>query len=309
MLSLYLRMALAVAALLLFHAVWNMPNTETVEAHHNIALPGIPNTPAIQQSIKPYGSIAYCLNDRASNYPNFRAQLREVMDSYEAETGVKAYEVAYGTPWGFGPASGQTGCAVQHNMTSGFCNGCAANVTYANWPVVVQYDWTLGFARWLGTQAHEFGHILGLHEMYTDLGSIQCRDRPALGEPLSVMSCGWQTGHGYVERIQPFDIGNLKGWLFPRPTTEGSLATYLGDRIVWFKVDQFRSDHAAIMYYDALSDQYYWSGVVAYPSGDGYSRAVIYCHPGRQIWVNQQSSTYPVHHIWGLRNDTLVGYC
>src|SRR3990167_4634804 len=94
------------------------------------------------------------------------------------------------------------------------CGGCAAQIWYANWPVLVEYKYTLGYTDWRSAQGHELGHgLLGLHEQYNDSGGqIGCTRRQD-----TVMDCG-----SSVRYPQDWDVENGCGviatsWCGPLP--------------------------------------------------------------------------------------------
>lgn len=178
------RLAAFVIALFLVLSV----GSKTVEADHNIYLPLVPNTPIIQEAFS-QNRITYCLNARASTYPNFAAQVEDVTDRYRA-LGFTMTKVAWGS-----------GCELQHNMADFECGGCAAHVFYANWPVVIEYKYTLGYTDWRSAVGHELGHaLLGLHERYRDSGgNIGCVG-PESGS--TVMDCGAP----HTRYPQPLDV-------------------------------------------------------------------------------------------------------
>lgn len=144
-------------------------------SHHQEYLPLVPATP-IMKSIKATQEYTWCVNQRAAQYPQFTAQVREVSDAYTRLVGIKNRQVEYGSS-----------CQVRHDMRDDHpCGGCAAWVFYANNPVTIEYKATVGYTLWQTTIGHELGHaLLGLHEQYTDLGSIQCT-----GKQTTVMDCG-----------------------------------------------------------------------------------------------------------------------
>ena len=188
-----------------FGAIVALSLSSDAAADHLTYLPIIPDTPLMQRVIAS-GEHLWCVNDRAAAYPNFVAQLRDVNDQYAARVGIQHRQVAWGTP-------ATTGCQVQHNMILNHpCDGCAAWIFYANWPVVVEYKAELGYTDWRPVFGHELGHgLLGLHEFYKDSGgSIQClTDRI-----WTVMSCG--TGVRYP---QGFDVATGCAMLDPTRTS------------------------------------------------------------------------------------------
>lgn len=179
------------------------------EASHLVYLPSVPNTPLMQQVIKNQ-TYTWCVDARASNYPNFVTQLKDVNEQYTKRVGINWQQVPF-------PASStDTSCQVRHVMPDGLsCVGWAAQVFYYSWPVTVQYCWTLGYTDWRSAQGHELGHaLLGLHEQYNDVGgSIGCTGRQD-----TVMDCG-----SGVRYPQALDISRgcaiiLKPWCGKDPT-------------------------------------------------------------------------------------------
>jgi hypothetical protein len=165
-----------VAIFLLSFCLFLLLLSRTAEGDHNVYLPLVPGTPLMQQVIKAQ-EYTWCVDARAAAYPNFVSQLRDVADEYTKRTGIKHRQVAL-----------DSSCQVQHLMPDNHgCSGCAAWIFYANWPVKIEYKYTLGFTDWRTTQGHELGHgLLGLHEMYRDSGGgIGCTGRQD-----TVMDCG-----------------------------------------------------------------------------------------------------------------------
>ena len=155
-------------------ALWG--HSDTISAHHNVYLPLVPNTPLMQTVINTQ-EYAWCADARASTYPGFLSQLRDVNAQYTQRTGIKDVEVPFG----------DSRCKVRHVMPDGItCNGWAGRIYYANLVVDVEYCWPLGYVDWRTVHGHELGHgLLGLHEQYVDSGSIQCTGRQD-----TVMDCG-----------------------------------------------------------------------------------------------------------------------
>ncbi len=153
-----------------------------VEAHHNgvpcgpggdaVCLPGAPTF--VQQAMQTVGEVRWCVDQRASTYPNFVAQIHETMDAGTTALGIGHQQIAgiYNTP-----AEALTaGCFVLHSMPDNHaCEGCAAWVFYANWPVLIEYKWQVGYTFWNTTIGHEMGHVYGLHEHYDDVDFIPYR--------------------------------------------------------------------------------------------------------------------------------------
>lgn len=148
-----------------------------VYADHNVYLPGAPGTPLMQNIIRTQ-DYNYCLDARSSAYPNFASQLADVVAQYEARTGIRGRQVAFG----------DGSCEVQHLMPDGLsCDGWAGRIYYSLVVVRVEYCYRLGYSDWRSTHGHELGHgLLGLHEQYRDSGgSIGCTRRTD-----TVMDCG-----------------------------------------------------------------------------------------------------------------------
>lgn len=160
------------------------------EADHQTFLPYAGQTWLANQ-IRNSQEQVWCVDSRAEAYPQFVSQVRETNDSYTRLTGIKHRQVAFG----------DSACQVRHLMAPNFpCGtGAAACIYYANSPVDVHYQETLGFTDWRSAVAHELGHgLFQLHEQYIDSGGrIQCDYRP-----WTVMSCG----PPYVREPQPRDI-------------------------------------------------------------------------------------------------------
>jgi hypothetical protein len=281
---------------------------ERAFGHHNVKLPLVPDTPAIH-NVWDYGALMHCLNARASNYPGFRAQVQTVLDADWPQMPV-GY-VVMGATFESASAAYAGGCNVWHEMPDdpNFCSGCAARVFYANWPVTVQYKWSLGFSDWKSADGHEYGHVLGLHEQYVDSGGISC----GWSGSVSVMDCG----SPFLYVLQPFDVANLLTWLPAPGVSSGGLAFHEGDPFVWYcdgDPNAARADQTAVFYYDHWSDSYYWSGLVYGVARGGCQNqgTWIYCDGAsqREIYLNEQISGWPWSSWHGpLRNDTYVGTC
>lgn len=161
---------------LVLAGIWSV---SSVQAEHNTFLPLIPNTPLMQQLVKAQ-EYTWCADSRAASYPSFLSQLRDVNAEYEKRVGIRSREVAFPKkPNGADDyGSSSTGCQVQHVMGLDFpCgSGAAACIYYANFPVEVHYQESLGYVDWRTAHGHELGHgLLGLHEQYDDkAGGIGC---------------------------------------------------------------------------------------------------------------------------------------
>jgi hypothetical protein len=169
--------------------------SRNADASHNIYLPGVPGTQLMQQVIKQQ-EYTYCLDNRASAYPNFRSQLEDVNREYTKRTGIRAREIAVNMSASIDlyakfDIATAAGCHVIHAMPDvhGCGGSCAAWIGYANrlGSVYIEYKWQLGYTDWRSTHGHELGHgILGLHEQYADTaGVIGCTRQTT-----TVMDCG-----------------------------------------------------------------------------------------------------------------------
>lgn len=205
-------------------------------ADHNIYLPIVPNTPLIQQLVRAQ-EYTFCLDSRSANYPAFATQLRDVNAQYAERVGIRAREVGFS----------DLGCQVKHTMPDSFgCgSGAAACIHYANWPVIIEYNYRLGYVDWRTAHGHELGHgLLGLHEQYSDsAGGIGCT-----GKQWTVMDCG-----SGVRYPQDWDVNNGCGiirtsWCGnPPPAPE------------WCCQQDYDSDgNADDGYYHIPSDTWYW---------------------------------------------------
>lgn len=182
---------LLVAALLALAGVWLL--TRSVEADHNEPpiLPGVLNPSPVLAKGYQQGYLTYGFDAATASYPGFREQAARVAQRYQDALGIVFREAQPGETvdiWNVGPADSAflTSCG----------QGAAACVDWFFHPAVARYRLALGFVNWESTITHEWGHILGQHEMYRDRGSIAClTDRT-----WTQMSCG--TG---VRGPQPFD--------------------------------------------------------------------------------------------------------
>lgn len=132
----------------------------------SVCLPFADDSYAVNK-LKATNTLTYCFNQRALNYPGFRAQVRETLTQHESVLGIKHIEVA--GAYQSNTAAGNAGCDVWHSMpeTHG-CPQCGAWVHYLNEPVIIEYRWQAGYSDWKTTITHEVGHIYGLHEQYDD---------------------------------------------------------------------------------------------------------------------------------------------
>ncbi len=170
--------------------LWVVAGPLPVRANHLVYLPYAGQTWMALQ-IKTTQEQVWCLDSRAEAYPGFLTQLRDVNDQYTQRVGIKHRQVPFGDP----------SCQMLHVMLPDFpCgSGAAACIYYANQPVTIHYQETLGYTDWRSAQAHEAGHgILGqLHEQYLDSGgTIGCTGRQD-----TEMDCS-----SGVKAPQPLDI-------------------------------------------------------------------------------------------------------
>lgn len=204
------------------------------EGSHNVYLPLTPGTPLMQQVIKNQ-AYTYCLDNRASAYPNFRSQLQDVNAQYEERVGIRAREITVDMPASlslqekFNIATA-AGCHVIHAMPDEHgCGGtCAAWIGYANslGAVYIEYKWQLGYTDWRSTHGHELGHgLLGLHEQYQDFGSIVCTRRTD-----TVMDCGSGVRYPTTLDVQRGCAIILTSWCAKPATCLGETAPWGG---VW----------------------------------------------------------------------------
>ena len=111
-------------------------------------------SPFVQNVIRQYGEVTWCLDARAASYPRFRAQTQRVTAQFATDLGVTAREVPYPS----NPAS--TACIIRNSMPEVHgCGGkCAAWIYSQAFPVVIEYDWRVGYSDFSSTIGHEYGH-------------------------------------------------------------------------------------------------------------------------------------------------------
>lgn len=237
-LSIWDVVAAAVVGVILSLTIWRL-----VMADHQVMLPGIPNTPLMQNVIKD-GEVAWCVDATAAAYPNFVAQMYQVNDAAYNRLGVKHRQVPF-----------DSSCEVQHTMPEGItCDGWAGRIYYYNWPVTVEYCKALGYFDWKTTQAHEGtngGHAMGLHEQYADSGGqIQCKT----GATYTVMSCG--TG---VWQLTQWDRDNIATWLYPKPKQWAwPFNSEAGFGVYWSEEQSAVGTRIAIVGWDYVTNQTFW---------------------------------------------------
>lgn len=189
-------------ALILTFIVLTALDCDGALAHHNQPpiLPGVLDpSPSLKQFYAD-GEFTYALDSRLASYPRFREQAREVAQAYLDNVGVVFREAAPGERvdiWMLAP--------LDADFLSTCGQGAAACVDYYNSPSTVWFRLALGYFDWKTTIAHEWGHILGMHEQYDDKNFRCLTDRT-----WTVMSCG--TG---VWRPTTFDRDVIWGVMVP----------------------------------------------------------------------------------------------
>jgi hypothetical protein len=279
----------------------------TARLHHNLngKLPLIPNTPAVQEILRS-GELAWCTDGAATSYPGFVSQLTQTMDAFAAVLGVRHRRVAYGTP-------STTGCQVQHSMPSTHgCSACGAWVYYANWPVLVEYNYRTGYTDWKTTIGHEFGHIAGLHEAYDDINfRSHILTYGVWASPWNaptVMDIGSHVVIlGGVWSPTAADLRVMSPWLWPEPLDGGTYRADLG--AVFYGPIQRTSQGfqpgrwVAVFVSNVLDPELRWIGVhgpVGTESGI-YGVGVPELPPCSALWIaseNALSSTWGRNPVW-----------
>ena len=227
-------------------------------AHHNSTgrLPGVPYTPLIQSALRT-GVVYWCVNPDAEAYPGFVEQLQLVNDAATGRTTVANVRVPYGT-----------GCQVQHDgRWDKFCEGCAAWIHYANWPVKVEYMLSLGYRNWYTTQAHEgtvCGHALGEDEGYQDAGTIQSFvlaygywaspwDAPHVMDVGTHLLSAWYPLGVY--QCTEADMRVLSTWLLP----QGEYGGGLSGRTAFYQAGDAAVTRVSVLF-RTYAGYLYWSG-------------------------------------------------
>lgn len=250
-------------------------------------LPYVPNTPAIQQMLTK-GYISWCVDSRASTYPGFVSQLRAVTAAAAARTTVVPVEITLGpsTDDNVLDVAKAAGCQVVHTMPSVFnCNGCAAFVNYANWPVSVIYNWRLGYTNWYTTQAHEgtnCGHVAGEHEGYVDDPNDPNYFKSFIltygywASPWnapSVMDVGSHLLSLYaplgVWECTEADLAVMSKWLLPQWFPGGRLVQYGDHNDVYFGPADLAVTKRLAVYIRTYTGYTFWSGQWATPVASG----------------------------------------
>ena len=223
--------------------------TSPAQADHQSLLPAVPT--AKHKILKDRGFLTVRFDEGTSAYPQFRAQAWQVFQDHFAQVGVDYVEVFSGTPdvWFVFPEDSQ--------FINQCGNGAAACITYASSPVVVAYRRSLLYTLWTSTHGHELGHLLGLHERYSDSGGqFACKPISQEAYP-TVMNCGtgrWQ--------LQPTDTALVRGLLTPQPFSGFYGMSYSPGSAIgyWCGGDVARATRVAIMAI-APDGTAYWSGI------------------------------------------------
>lgn len=122
------------------------------------------------------GQLTWCMNNRASTYPNLRTQIREVLANHESSIqGIDWIEIGgiYETP----TAALNAGCQVQMNMPEVHgCPECGGWIHYLNRPVLIEYNPHRGITFFQTTISHEVEHLYGVHEHYDDANFLSHRN-------------------------------------------------------------------------------------------------------------------------------------
>ena len=216
--------------------------------HNGATLPFLPS-PVMQQTMQ-QGYVTYGLDQGASTYPGFAAQVAEVADAGTVGVGIPAWQSSSPDIWLTMPDD-QTFISV--------CGqGAAGCILYWADPVIVLYRRALGYSSWRSTIAHEginYGHAMGEHEQYDD-AAFRCRsiaDLVANGPGLTVMSCG--TG---IWQPQAFDVETVHSVVLPQWHNGGRL---VGNTLYYGGSDA-RTTRVAIVLQTYLGYQFF-SGTYA----------------------------------------------
>lgn len=292
--------ALAVVAASLFAS----EKVDTVNADHGVAYCGgdgqksclSQTSPYVKEAIIKGGEVTWCLNPRASNYPNFRTQVTQVMDDEAAKLGIPHREVAY-------PSNPRDiSCQVRHDMPENHqCDGCAAWIYTQNYPVIVEYKWQLGYWDWKTTAGHEMGHgtcLLDEHyDKYNFVSYYKTYGKWIHGSP-TVMDFG--TGEW---ALTTYDVARCKETLAPRPIDSFYGMWWEGDRVFGYfcGTADTRATRVAIMAV-APDGTPYWSGIHM-PAKDACQSFEIKPGAGWCFDINIENAI-----SWrNFRNDTRLG--
>lgn len=235
----------------------------------------MPNTPAIQSTIQK-GYVTYCLDERLSIYPGFRAQAHQVAAEGLYTTQISAYEV------GCWESPDARLMAPDDQTFINICGqGAAGCITYWTRPANIYLRLALNYnstSGWRTTIAHEglnAGHLLGQHEGYNDL-TFSCTRQTD-----TIMDCG--SGQ-WVPQLYK-DIFAI--WNIVIPDQPSQAGSYWNDH--WFNIwwNGYRADggqahhgnnkldnvtQVAVFQQFPGDSNWYWTGYYGDPSPAGSYR-------------------------------------
>lgn len=115
------------------------------------------SSPFVTQVVKARGEVTWCVDQRGSNYPGFVAQVERVTALYASDLGLTYRQVPM-------PVSrADLSCVVRHEMPETHaCSGCAAWVYTQSYPILIEYNWRVGYIHFESTIGHESWHLFCL---------------------------------------------------------------------------------------------------------------------------------------------------
>lgn len=263
-------------------------------------------SPMIKDAIYGRGQITWCLDSRASEYPNFRAQVTSVMAVFSVEVGVPTFEVPYAS---------DGSCDVRHSMPDTHkCNGCSAWVYTQLFPVLIEYKWQLGYTFWDSTIDHEFLHAACLlDEHYDKIGFRSYFN--TFGQWIHGAPTGMDVG--VRDPLYPGDVRNLwrvtaydreRCWetLLPNQVREAGIAYGTYGVFLYYCGADARADRVVVMA-QAPTGEMYYSG----RSLGALSTCIfvpLVSEPGWCFYFNSE-----IRYWWtswqrpDMRNDALAG--
>ena len=294
-------------------AAFSSGSTPTTYAHHlGPKLPLVPSTPIIQHVIDlDHGEVVWGVDERASKYPNFIAQAKQVND-YGEEVGGIPHRYVEGFRSPSGVWTWPEKLDIIHTMPDVFGCGSGAHacIRYANpLPVIVEYNYRNGYTDERTAQCHEgtnMGHAMGLHEFYDDI------DFTSNGRTDTCMDFG--TG---VWRMTPLDVANIHSWILPKQLKSYGIGRH-GDGtgyVFYCDGEPNVSRRIAIMKEDFIFGRYWVGeyvkggdgtvGVVGQGRCEGETIDTVPANPGDCFYLNAENGFN--YKRGDLRNDTLVG--
>lgn len=117
----------------------------------------------VMKNVESRGYGLYVLDERASQYPNFRAHLWACYADLEAKTHIPWYEVGAAPP---GVPTPSWDLAWTMPDTWQWGGGVAGVAFYGLAPAHIDLNWRLGYNDWGSTVCHEEGHIEGQEDLY-----------------------------------------------------------------------------------------------------------------------------------------------